>query len=131
MDRSSLVIVAFALTKLKGMAIWQICAAVFLLQHRLLVKYPYPIELTLLGPHCEDLQVDLHRLVSLGELEMPSSEYYRVTNYQNAQKLGEQALDNLEPSQLEDVSRMMSWVSNQPYGSLVTHLYRDYPDFRS
>lgn len=131
MDRSNLVLIAFALTKLERMTNWQIQAAVFLLQHRLFVKYPYPIELSSLGPYSEDLQVDLHYLVSVAELEMPLIEYYRVTNCQHAQELSQQALNNLEPEQLEDVNKMMYWVRKQPYGRLVTNLYRDYPDFRN
>lgn len=131
LDRSKLVLIAFALTKLEAMTNWQIQAAVFLLQHRLCVSYPYPIELDSLGPYSEDLQNDLHALVSQDELEMASIEFYRATNYSNARELSRKALSDLAPTQLAEVKKMMSWLSTQPYGSLVTNLYRDYPDFRS
>jgi hypothetical protein len=130
-DRSKLILFAFALTKLEEMANWQIQAAVFLLQQRLPVSYPYSIELDTLGPYSEDLQKDLHALVSQSELDMISTELYRARNDLNAQDLKAQAVSGLSQAQIEEVTRMMSWVTRQQYGSLVTKLYRNYPDYRN
>jgi hypothetical protein len=131
LDRIKLVLIAFALTKLEEMTNWQIQAAVFLLQQRLPVLYPYPIELGSLGPYSRDLQNDLHALVSQSELETTSIEVYRARNNLSAQELNMQVLIGLSQAQIAEGTRLMSWVTRQQYGSLVTNLYRDYPDFRN